>query len=719
MPKVSIQRKNRRIRLPQEFAFLEKITPQGNFVYKFRYLANIHELLGPNNNDGEAIVVNIRVMHNEAAPRTVKVFDQGFNPDAINNQIQKLTARQADLNKQILRREIIRKRSDISKDIPNDRVRDIRRETHVAEANERTPLRTFFSTDVLATTGLNADNKVAPILESNLVKPSREQEIDPRDSNIREASLGLLFNELTDPAEYAGRRTNTIAPASKQHAGVKTDTSFFLEKNETDKDLIQQLDVMIKSLLTRTEAATHHKQLPPESFVNVVTKVDEFESTIEEIIEIPGESLTNDKFRVELDLVNSKGLIVQKLKGVVYHSRNVARLRTPTKPPKLSGFQLGRKGRNVLRVTQVDENATGIAVYKKTVIPWRFNLNDQWRRIQLVDHTADKGERFLEDVGVSENPTIYRAFAVSPDGKLSSQFSSVVLRSERTKTSLEENWKRRPRFLTLSHEIQETTVVLFVDNIPNGPIALELFEKDLTLRSSFEKVGRTALLNKEPTRPLEFQKERLKVGHVYEYQCRLTYRDGAVVDAGNNLIVEYSPLENNIINVDVLNLQIDSDNDDDIDVRFDIKKDITLTDTDKVKALLAERGITEFSSEFEKNKSRLQDLFFIRIERANLITGEVEDFGIIDGLNFSDKVLGQIQGVTPLEPATAYKYAVFAHARAAETIIPELSRSVVTGPNSSYSLKPGKFLHPLYFDSKGTLLVKRLKNATTLRALFP
>jgi hypothetical protein len=689
--RVSIEKQTGRIKLPKDFAKLTKITAEGNFVYTFKYKADIAALLS-SEVENRAIRVAIRVQRNEALNQTARVFDVGFSPTEIRENLQRLEAEQQDLARRIAARDILKRNTDISKRIPNNLIQEIRRNAAL-EATANTPIASLFESRFLSVNSIDAGNRIAPILEANLNKQTEEQEVDATGRLIREASLDLVFNRGVDPAEFAGARTNTVVPAHLQHSGLISDRSFFLQE-QADRGRIQEINTLVHTLLTRTQAATH-AQLEQAQWVNVIHKVDIFEAEIEEIIEVPGDRITGDTFRVEFDLFNNNNFIVQKLVGVVQHSQNVAWIQTPVIPPNVTGYQLGKKGRNILRITQKDDNATGVAIFRKTITASRFNLNEGYRKISTLSIEAADGEQFFEDVVVSNNPTIYRAVPVGPGGELGSEFTSLVLTSERLRTGLKENWYRRPCYLTLSHEIQETTMALFVDNIPNGPIALDLYRRDLTIKEPFQKTGNTVLLNMEPSRPVEFNDTRLKQGHIYEYQCRLTFADGAIVEAGNNLITEFSALQSNIVNVEVMNLQVETEDPDNVDIRFDIRKNITLTDADTVKAALAERGITEYDDDLEGQKQKLQDLFFIRVERTNLNSGAIEDFGIIDSLSFSDRTFGAVKNVSPLKSETTYKYAVVAHARSAETLLTELTRSVKTSNTESYDLKPSKFLNPI------------------------
>lgn len=712
--KVFIEKQPSHIELPDDFATLEKINSDGSFVYRFKYNASIPKILG-NNKERSSITVEINILKNIAVESTVKIFDQGFDPKQIVKLLKQRETLQRQLNRRKKRSILKTRYSDISKRIPNSETRRISGlykkqgvDSNSSKTNYRPkeddPLRltSRYVPVVKSVESLEAGFKTAPILEVNLNKnlPTEEDQATAKD--IRRESLNLLFLNKLDPAMWYGQRTNSIVPAMKQFFGVNTKTSYFY-RNQNDPNTRKKTDILIKSFLTKAEVASH-AELPNAKFVNVITKVEDDIARIEEIITIEEELLNSDSFLVEFDLINPKGILIQRLTGVVKHARNVALIQRPVVAPYMSVTPIGRNGKNMIQLRQLDENATKIALYKKEIQASQHNFSNEYEKFQVVELDKEDTIFFTEDKVITNNPVIYRAIPVGSNGDMSAEFSSVVVQSQKVKTSLKENFLRRPNFLTLYNEIQGRTNVLYIDNIPNGPISLEVYRKDLGIKNDYQLVEKV-YLELEANRPVEVDDSGLRANRIYEYKCKLLYPDGCKIDAGNNLIVEYTPLESNNINLSIQNVEHGLD-EDVIDVSFDIVKTAISKQLDTVKSAILSQNITEYEDAIKNEKESLQNLFFIQVLRQDLLTGEIENFGIVEEENFSDKNLGPVRNVSELQPGRAYKYSVVAYSRPAETLLPNYTRTANSGSTNSYEIKPSKYLHPITLSEEGSIVTE-------------
>lgn len=716
--RVRIEKQNDRLELPDDFAQLEKIEKDGTLVYRFKYQAKIGKILG-RSKSRQAIKVKIRVLKNTSIEKRVRIFDKGFDPEDIIRRLRFKSSLQRQLMRRRKKLRLKEKLSDISKRIPNSETRkisDLRKSRKERLANRRRnnrksqrndtkrllKLTKRFEHKVKSVQSLKAGDKLAPILDANLNKEIVEQETQATTRLIRRESMRLLYLDKGDPGEWSGRRTRTIVPARKQHRGINSKSSFFLRKN-ADPRIRRKMDTLVKSYLTKTKVA-HHEELIGAKFVNVMQKIEDDIARIEETIKFEPGIIDADTFVVQFDLVNSKGLLVQRERRVVKHARNVALLQRPVMPPTISVAPFGKKGRSLITLKQMDENATKIAVYKKEANASRFNLNDEFEQIEIVDATKDDPQVYVEDFVISNNPTIYRAVPIGVNGELGAEFNSFVTRNERiTVPGTVENYLRRPCFLSLYNEIDGRTNTLFIDNIPNEPISLEVYRRDKGIREDWQLVSDPIYLEANADRPIEVDDDGLKLNRIYEYKVMMLFADGAKVDAGNTLLVKFTPLESNVVNMSIENLSWDQD-DDIVDVTFDINKSAINKDLDSVKQALQTQGISEYDDDVKEKKENLQDLFFIRVLRTNLSSGEVEDFGIVESESFSDRDLGPIKNVSELEVGSSYKYAVIAYARAAETMIPDYSRTANSGSTDQYTLKPGKYLHPITLSEEGSIV---------------
>lgn len=715
--RIRIEKQNDRLELPDDFAQLEKIEKDGTFVYRFKYEAKIGRILG-RSKSRQSIRVNIRVLKNTSIEKRVRIFDKGFKPEDIVKRLRFKMSLQRQLMRRRKKLRLKEKRSDISKRIPNsetyrisglrkgqkERLANRRRNSQKSHRKDTKRIMSFtkrFEHKVKSIQSLKAGDKLAPILDANLNKEISEQETQATTRLIRRESMRLLYLSKGDPGEWSGRKTRTIAPARKQHRGISSKPSFFL-KNNSDPLLRRKMDTLVKSYLTKTKVA-HHEELIGAKFVNVMQKIEDDVVRIEEIIKFEPGIIDADTFVVQFDLVNNKGLLIQRESRVVRHAKNVALLQRPVVPPKISVAPFGKKGRSLITLKQLDDNATKIAVYKKEANASRFNLNNEFEQIEIVDATKNDPEVYVEDFVFSNNPIIYRAVPIGVNGDLGAEFNSFVVKNERIATGAKENYLRRPCFLSLYNEIDGRTNTLFIDNIPNEPISLEVYRRDVELKENWRLVNEPIYLETNADRPLEIDDDGLKINRIYEYKVMMLFADGAKVDAGNRLLIKFTPIESNVVNLKIENLAWNQD-DDVVDVTFDINKSAINKDLDSVKQALRSQEIDEYDEDIKDKKENLQDLFFIRVLRTNLSSGEVEDFGIVEAESFSDRDLGPIKNVSELEVGNSYKYAVIAYARAAETLIPDYTRAVNSGSINQYTLKPGKYLHPITLGEAGSIV---------------
>jgi hypothetical protein len=183
----------------------------------------------------------------------------------------------------------------------------------------------------------------------------------------------------------------------------------------------------------------------------------------------------------------------------------------------------------------------------------------------------------------------------------------------------------------------------------------------------------------------------------------LIYKDGTTVVASNTPIVEFSPENNNIINVRLENLNV-TQLENNVDVSFNIITDFILSNEDKIKAAL---DLQDLSRYFDGSVSqdKLQNLVGHRVLRQNMSSGELEDFGTVLAKTFTDSAQGTICGAKPLEDGNEYTYFVFSHFRKPESMLGDYVKNVTFDnfPNMDYSYKPSKWQNPITLE-KGNLI---------------
>jgi len=136
------------------------------------------------------------------------------------------------------------------------------------------------------------------------------------------------------------------------------------------------------------------------------------------------------------------------------------------------------------------------------------------------------------------------------------------------------------------------------------------------------------------------------------------------------------------------------------DTTFSITSEIIPGQIDLVKNALASQGLTEYADAIQADRSQLQKLFSYKVERFNMVTGELEDFGVIREPSFSDLKYQKNSSVKPIEAGARYQYKVTTYLRATDSLLSSI-RTTVSG-SRGYTYQPFKWMHPLALN-QGTL----------------
>ena len=215
----------------------------------------------------------------------------------------------------------------------------------------------------------------------------------------------------------------------------------------------------------------------------------------------------------------------------------------------------------------------------------------------------------------------------------------------------------------------------------------------------------TLLLNQQGSK-MEFVDSGVTAGHVYRYFCEFLYKNGTVVP-GSEVLVEHQPETSNVIDTAILNLTKDPASP---EVSFTIRSSFIETNETKIKSALERQGLSGFFND-SLNRADLQRLVAHKVSRTNLMTGDVEEFGVFTDPEFSDTRLGAVRNVSPLEQGCDYRYTIVTHFRPADSLLTEYTQEVTNTqtPSLSYSYKPSKWRHPV------TLLHGNLVSQDSLR----
>lgn len=598
---------------------------------------------------------------------------------------------------------------DLTSLLPNDKITTIKNKA-VAQFTTRqeTVIRPVSIQE------LKEKNISMPVLDSNLNRFGDNGGNVQDSVNVRNDSLNLIYQKKIDPASFVGKKTETLLSAARTRQGTTVSKNYRQFAANNQSSFFFQETRLIRSLLS-TNQAFNQKDLSPNTMLNVPTTETTTRLIVEKVIRIPFDDRLGSEFYINLRLKNRNGLYVQNLSRLIGHARNVERNLLPVLAPSISVLKNTWSSETVLGLQQNDINATKIRLYRRDLNKTVPVTTSEYIFVGEVDLEKDGGMDKLIDPHISLNPTIYRAIPVNDKGIIGGNFNSVVTEAKRS-GEIRRMGKRNQQscFVSMVYTMDSSGITVSVSNIPPGAIAIELIRLNKTnFQKTYDRVGDNVIqITDISNASISFLDNTVSKYKIYEYKVRVFYKNGTTQIATNELLIDYDPVTNNIVDVTVDSPQTVNTDSGGLDITFNITKSIIQTDTNTIKSFLESQGfIGEFQNEILANREKLGNLFAVSVKRFNITTGELEDFGIIDSSAFSDSKYGQPKGVKPVMPGYDYRYVLTTYARDPETLFATSERTVVTSVSSdrSYVLKPQKWLHPV------TLQDGNLVTETTLQ----
>ncbi|MFA6049715.1 MAG: hypothetical protein WC761_00690 [Candidatus Paceibacterota bacterium] len=678
--------------IPSNFATLEEIV-DNKFRYKVRYLADPALAI-----QEKAITVKIHVSKQSYIKKVQPIFSVINSSNIIFNLLKK-NALQKDIARSAVSQYILTYISDISSKIPNNTTLRL----SLARFGQNIPIRFSKILSPKPVSDLTDQNVNMPVMDTNLNKVSEKL---LNDQQIKQASMSMLYISKIDPASLVNKKTNVIRSAQRAMDGVNTKPTFL--QTQTSKN--NSLGSALISSLLNNNINTSQIELQGNEFLNVFEHKEQTLVEVTEFIDIPVNSLSEGEFYFIFELINNKGLSIQINSNLVNHSRNLLFLRIPTEIPEIKVLPVNNPGKVSFTITQKDRNAIGVNIYRREIKPGQNNINSEYIYVGKTDIAFGQPAQKVEDLVASMHSISYRFVPFADESVQSSIFATALVNFKRKNMAPGAKFQRRQSFVSLSHEVKATGVTISIKDIPSGPIALKLLKRNLSIhQKNFDVVtGDLFLLDGKSNAPLSIDDGNVKQGRIYEYQVALIYKDGDQEIGSNNLVVNYNPVVSNIVTTTVLNPEVVQQSAG-FDVTFTVQYNILNQNAELVKKFITEQNLlNEFQTDITDNKSELTKLFAYSVVRNNLTSGEVESFGIIDSLNFSDRRYGIPKNVRPLDPGSEYRYVVTTYFRNPETLFPTLERTIET-TNGSYTFKPYKWRQPITLKEGNLVTANSLK----------
>lgn len=663
--KIHLKRNVEIVQIPQQETnpiYLSEIT-NSHFVYKITYRVFPTKALMHNS--------TTCVFQFSKIPFTKtnkKVFDTS-DPKRIIQNLLTHPAKQADAIQSEEEQWFFTYLSDFTSRIPNDRLRQVERSSGAQETNEL---------QLVSSRELTLSNFVSPVLDITTSKIKNE-----------EIANGLVLQELAqdliekniDPASYITDSKDTIVSAQKAFGGLSS-KNYNGIKHDKNELLVQSL------LSTKRQIEDQKDSINDEDLVQVLRTVQRDYIEIVETVEIPKEVLFGvENFYIGFRVLNNNGLIINTTSTTVNHNQLVSNFSFPTKPPYIHATRAdSRSNRVIIEVKQNDPNGQAIQVYKRQVSTTSNRNDATYEFVGEIPASMYDGIRMVEDESTTRDHVIYRAVAVNDKETLGAEFNSSVTGPRRAED----------KTITIATKVVEQQIRIEIGNIPNNVIAVEILKRDRTIHDkNFSSLGITKTTDDSTNFSIVYFDKDVKLFRVYEYAACLYYRTGASKRAPSVSIIEFNPVNKNIIEVSTTAPIVESDGTN-FDVRFNIIKSAVQTDIDAIRSFLNQQGyLGEYQDEIIANREKIQELFGIEIQRTNMSTGEVENFGVVTTDEFSDLLLGPPRDVKPLEAGVKYVYTLRTFARVIETLFTTIERTVETNFNTSYQLEPAKWYHPV------------------------
>lgn len=671
--KISLKHQPGILSLPNDFATLDKIT-NDFFVYNIKYSINAGSAV---KNEAYNVVITV----SSAAP--IKNTKSNFvttNPNELINNILLKSAQSKDLIRTFADNVILTVKSDVSAKIPNDSLRMLNADSGNKSVGTKNEIR-------LAPVGdLNSKNISMPILQTSIAVPSA---LIVSQKEIQTSSHDLIFYDGMDPANIA-IPTNFIISSKKIINGFSPNIT-------TAKDQTKQSQSLINSVIKSgtSSKTTTQDSLVSKDMIPVIVKIPKTFIEVTKQINVPKKSILNEEFYLILDLRDKDDLTVETLNSVVAHGKNVSTIKIPVIPPAVLLTPSSKVGKTTLSIKQNDPYAIGVNIYRKTINKHQPQIDAFYSFIGNLSLTTKDGFKKFVVIHPNFNPTIFRVIPYNESNILSSEFTSLISQADNLPFNVKKSREEKIGFVSLFYQFREHGINIEVSNIPSGPILINILRADLTVYQKTPKLVGTILLNNAGITTKTIIDTAVVPGHVYEYTCKLLYKNGKIQSTATNLIVEYIQTTNNIINTE-LSIPTISNLESGLDVNFTIKSTLIDSKFDLIKKALTDQGLSvAFQDDIINNKEKLQNLFGYNIIRTNLTTGEIEDFGIMIDKTFSDINHGKLNAVSPLKSGFDYRYNIRTYFRSPETLFETYKKTITDQNNISYTMKPSKWLHPI------------------------
>ena len=683
--KVRLKKQNELLHVEKDGFTLESITKDGYFHYRMRLNFNYSKILSE-----KSFEVSLYARDRAYEKVEPKLFPN-FNPDLIVKELQSQRPAALDLARSTKIDAFYRQEIDLTKFFPKTAIGKIQNAFDKGNVIKKKVIKPVSVGD------LRSKNISAPVLENNLSKNLVSSTKTASNVALKSEMNKVVYDLKKDPADFSSP-TYAVSTAESSFNGTLQKSPKKLQNSagslsQTSKNTI------IGSLLNDKNADALRSLGNDAILMMPMEEESSFLTGVFDIM-IPVGDLSSDNFYFTL-LHKTKAGVVQGIYNFnIPHLKNVENLNIPTEPPVIEVLPRTNNNFVDLAVKQIDSTATQIYLFRKQVK--KDSPTSEETFVEIGRYSVQGADDFVRvlDVLPGQSPTIYRAVPVGSNGVMGAEFSSAFVDVENSFSLSTKSRQQRPAAVSLNAESFSSGIRLEIRSMPAGPISWCVLRKNLSNREkNYSIISSLFQITDESSAPLLFEDTTVNLNKIYDYKIRMIYKDGFQVDSTTTLTVGYKPISNNIVNTKILSPTVVTVGND-YDTTFSITSEIIPGQIDLVKSALASQGLTEYADAIQADRSELQKLFSYKVERFNVTTGELEDFGVIRDQSFSDLKYQRNVSAKPIQAGSRYQYKVTTYLRTTDSLLSSI-RTTVSGSNS-YTYQPFKWRHPLALN-EGTL----------------
>jgi len=708
------------IRIPSDFTEIDGIDRYGRIMYDVDYWASI-----PNSIRNRTVTVRISVYNKNPIVKT-DMFDGVKTPEQAVQALSYYEGKRKNKVRSARARPVAVKYSDISAYISNSVARKIYRDPKNAWRYLRTEKRYVV---VKSSKHLDGRSKKTANYSYSTVKRGY------RSKNVshRRAALKSIFAHGVCPsaAGEASFPINTIAAsmqgvrrrgASSRHysfakrkrksrawTNLRNSKSRQSRSNYTFKKSrwggILRNKLRSRAYRNRSDASS----LPIKTHVVMRRRKIAWVHIKEEIRISQRRIRGASKLYFLIELLDHRRNVVDVINRIVDHDAEMEDFLTPDYAPKISAWAR-RPGKNYIIVRQIDRVAREVWIYRKVLNLRSPRISNRYKLIKKVKLSRRDRYMRIVDRAPNSNLCVYRAVAVGPRRKVSSQFRNTICRPYRRHTNFSKRSDDELVHVSIFAQTVDDKVLVRVTNVPEGPCALYVTAEDLSVKPQARSHGDTTRIVgteateqiqpiNETTTEVSFEDTQVQHGHIYEYRCVMIYPSGKEQQSMITEVHEFHKeigVESKIV-VDLNDMNLYFDDDGNSAVTFEIEPTFTDTGMETIVNALESAGTNQnFLSEVKSDRSKLNDLLAFLVQRQDSVSGETESMGIFNAGLFADDIsVRRARGVSPLSAGRTYRYIVRVLMRSAEGLFDTaISDEVDLETARRFKVKISKFMNP-------------------------